>query len=125
MADDGPRLRWPRRVRLLKRSEFQNVYSAGTKHSSPFFQAFLLRTGTGETRVGFTAPRALGSAVRRNRIKRRLREALRLHLPEAGRGWHIVVNARRAALDAPFERVEQEVCRLLRATGGKPGKEQA
>lgn len=100
---------------MLRRSEFEKVYEAGRRHNSPFFAAFALKTGARWTRVGFTAPRSVGKSVRRNRIKRRLREAVRKHLAEAGAGWDLVFNVRRAALDAEFSRLEGDVSGLFGA----------
>lgn len=62
------------------------------------------RGDEGAPRFGFTVTRkTAGRAVDRNRIKRRLREAVRHHaLPEARAGTDYVLVARRAALDAPF-----------------------
>jgi len=113
----GPR-NWPREARLLKRKEFEKVYSAGRRYSSPYFTAFLLPTGAFVSRIGLTVPRALGKAARRNRIKRRMREAVRLHLPEAAPGWDIVVNPRRSVLDAEFTRLVEEVVRLFASLRG-------
>jgi ribonuclease P protein component len=64
-------------------------------------------------RIGLTAPRALGKAVKRNRIKRRMREALRLDLPSIGSQWDIVVNPRRPVLDAAFAELRGEVRKLI------------
>jgi ribonuclease P protein component len=60
--------------------------------------------------LGLTLPRAVGGAVVRNRIKRRLREAFRLHRAGLGPQWDIVLNPRRAAERAPFP----ELVRALR-----------
>jgi len=69
-------------------------------------------------RIGFTTPRALGKAVARNRIRRRVREAVRLHLAQLSPEWSIVFNPRRKAMDAPFPELEREVERLfLRCSG--------
>jgi ribonuclease P protein component len=69
-------------------------------------------------RIGFTVPRALGKAVVRNRIRRRVREAVRLHLERLGPQWSIVINPRRKALDAPMPDICREVERLfLRCNG--------
>jgi ribonuclease P protein component len=69
-------------------------------------------------RIGFTVPRALGPATVRNRIKRRLREAVRFSLDRLNPQWSIVINPRRKALDAPFPDLQSEVDRLfLRCNG--------
>lgn len=113
----GSRRPWAREFRLLKRSEFEKVYSEGRRYSTAYFTAFLYKTGSEASRVGFTAPRALGNAVRRNRIRRRMREAVRLHYPEIGAGWDLVFNPRRAVVDARFEALEAEVMKLFRSAG--------
>lgn len=53
----------------------------------------------------------------RNRLKRRIREAVRLALARIGPQWAIVVNPRRAALEAPWEGLRQEVERLVLRCG--------
>ena len=110
---------FPKSARILRSKDFRRVYDNGAKFSGPLFAAFCLRNNEdGRFRVGFTCPRALGGAVIRNRIKRRMREAVRarLHLedrPLTGAGWEIVINPRLRALTAPFPQVEREIERLL------------
>src|SRR5437588_8989332 len=60
-------------------------------------------------RIGFTVGRALGGAVQRNRMKRRLREAVRLSLPANTPGADVVINPKRGLLTADFEAVVNEV----------------
>ena len=72
------------------------------------------RPASGGPRVGFTVPRAFGKAVKRNRARRRIRELLRLRLPEIDGRWDIVINPRRPVLDASPEVLQVEVSRLVR-----------
>lgn len=64
--------------------------------------------------MGLTAPRALGNAVARNRIKRRMREAIRLELPHFGLPVDYVFHPRRQVLDVPLPQLRREVERLMR-----------
>jgi len=99
---------------LLRSSDFRRVYEHGAKFSGPLFTAFLLKKADADgSRVGFTLPRALGKAVRRNRIRRRLREAVRLELARLAPEWDIVINPRRGLLDASWDNIRREVERLM------------
>jgi len=105
---------FPKRARLLRSKDFRRVYDNGAKFSGPLFSAFCLRNnGEQGVRVGFTCPRALGGAVIRNRIKRRVREAVRARLELAGAGWEIVINPRLRAKTAPFAQIEREIEKLF------------
>jgi ribonuclease P protein component len=106
---------FPKSARILRSKDFRRVYDHGAKFSGPLFSAFCLRNNQEEgMRIGFTCPRALGRAVIRNRIKRRVREAVRARLGLAGAGWEIVINPRLRALTAPFSQIEAEIERLFK-----------
>ena len=68
----------------------------------------------GPTRVGVTASRKLGGAVRRNRVKRLVREAFRRHKLLFPRGFDLVFVAKKNAVDAEYEQVVREMERLCR-----------
>src|SRR5436853_3967970 len=83
---------FPKSVRILRSKDFRRVYEHGTRYSGTYFAAFYARrvdaarpgaegpVGVSGPRIGFTLPRSLGGAVVRNRIKRRVREAVRQRL---------------------------------------------
>jgi ribonuclease P protein component len=95
------------------------VYDQGSRHSGPLFAAFCVREEQPDgPRIGFTVPRAIGKAVVRNRIRRRVREAIRGQLHRLNPQWSIVINPRRKAFDAPLADLQREVERLfLRCNG--------
>lgn len=104
----------------MRSTDFRRVYDTGSRFSTPFFAAFCVREQQPSgPRIGFTTPRALGKAVVRNRIRRRVREAVRLHLELLSPEWSIVFNPRRNAMEAPFPDLEREVERLFRRCSGR------
>jgi len=110
---------FPKRVRLLRSKDFRRVYDQGSRFSSSLFAAFCVREPEANgPHIGFTVPRALGKAVVRNRIKRRVREAVRFHLDRLSPQWSIVINPRNKALKAPVAELQREIERLfLRCNG--------
>jgi ribonuclease P protein component len=109
--------RYPKTARVLRTAEFRNIYDNGVRLSTPLFAAFCLsRPGAqpaAGARLGLTVPRAVGKAVQRNRIKRRLREAFRLHRARFGGSWDIVLNPRRAVLGATFAEIERALEKVI------------
>jgi ribonuclease P protein component len=111
---------FPKSARILRTSDFRKAYNQGSRIAGPYFAAFCLRIPRGEKegpRLGFTVPRAFGKAVMRNRVKRRLREALRVRMHDIQPHWDIVINPRRAALEAPIQELRREVDRLVTQCG--------
>ena len=95
------------------------MYDTGTRHAGPFFAAFCVREAeAGGPHIGFTVPRALGNSVVRNRIRRRVREAVRAQLDRLNPQWSIVINPRRKAFDAPMPEILREVERLFQRCNG-------
>ena len=112
---------FPREARLVGRGEFDAVYRAGRRHSSSHFTVFLRANELPESRFGVSIKKALGGAVVRNRIRRRLREIVRCHRSEIPLGWDIVIHPKSAVDKAPFAELTAELLRLL-ATAGQARK---
>jgi ribonuclease P protein component len=127
------RATFPRAARLLKHSDFERVYKQGRRHFSAHLTVFYLRQAEGALlgadlpkkgpRVGFTVGRVLGGAVERNRIKRRLREAVRQRravLQGAGVcSVDVVINPKKSVLTEKFSAVLEEVGRALEVIAKK------
>ena len=106
---------FPKSVRILRSKDFRRVYDHGTRYAGPYFTAFYVRLPESAEgpKIGFTTPRGLGGSVVRNRIKRRVREAVRLRLDRLNPQWEIVFNPRRLAMDSPFIELTREVEKLF------------
>ena len=126
----GSPLRFSRQSRLRKHADFEKVYRSGRRLFSAHLTVFFLRRdsdpgplpqqtktgfagGPGPARVGFAVARAMGTAVERNRIRRRLREAVRLDLGAAGNDVDVVVHPKKSALTVQFAELCQEVARAF------------
>ena len=126
---------------MLKSADYEAVYGARQRRSSPQFAVFFrsqtvfaARRASGvsfdeglgaavattsapgsarPSRFGISVKKALGNAVVRNRIRRRIREILRRNRTEIPSGWDIVIHPRKSVAEAPFASLELELVRLL------------
>ena len=102
---------------LTRPQDFRALQERGTIRSHPLLSARVLRTDLASTRFGLATSRALGSAVVRNRARRRLREAIRSLLPSMRPGWDVLVIARPAIVGAEHLAIREALGRLLRRAG--------
>ncbi len=119
--------------RLRKHPDYQRVYKTSRKQwarqiayfsvlREPGSQA-AVRSETGGPRIGLTVPKALGKAVDRNRIKRRLRELVRAALPLLGSlPVDVVLHPKRAVLDAEFAVLEREIAMIFKSVRSRQEK---
>ncbi len=97
----------------MRRSQYDAVYREGRRRTSREFTVFLRPNGLEISRFGWSIKKALGNAVRRNRIRRRLREILRLHRQEIAPGWDVVIHPRSSAATAEFSALAQELLKAM------------
>lgn len=107
--------------RLVKRQDFLAAAQARSFAAKGVVVQMRDRKDSKPARLGFTVTKRLGGAVTRNRIKRRLREAARLTLPELAEPGHdYVLIGRASGLDRPFSSLQNDIRTALKRlqTGG-------
>jgi ribonuclease P protein component len=102
---------------LSSPQDFEALMERGRIRSHPLLATRVLRTDLGTTRLGLSTSRALGSAVVRNRVRRRLREAIRGMASDLRPGWDVLVIARPGLVTADHRSMVEALTRLLRRGG--------
>jgi ribonuclease P protein component len=107
---------FPAPARLRKRAEFVAVRRGEKRRGRLFLLEVLNRDDEAAPRVGYTVTKKVGNAVVRNRVRRRLKEAVRVHAArEMAPGHDYVIVGREEVLAAPFDRLGAELTRRVRA----------
>jgi ribonuclease P protein component len=102
-----------RKYRLRRQSDFQRVRCHGKSYASPIMVLAFLRNESSYSRYGFVVNKRLGKAVQRNRIKRRMREAVRLRMIRVKPGYDLVLIARKHINQATYSEISGSLDRLL------------
>jgi len=114
---DAGKTEFPSPLRLRKRAEFLAVRRGEKRRGRLFLLEVLDRGNNDAPRVGFTVTKKVGNAVVRNRIRRRLKEAVRVHAAgDMMPGKDYVIVGREDVLTAPFEQLAAEISRRIRGT---------
>ena len=92
---------------LKKNSDFRRLYAKGKSTATPYLVLYCRKNRLGHNRVGYTVSTKLGHAVVRNRVRRRLREIVRLNREAVRPGYDLVLVARSRAVDAEYRKLEQ------------------
>jgi len=104
-----------KKFRLSKTSDFQRVRKNGNSYSNPLVVLIAQENGSTHTKIAVSASRSVGNAVQRNRVKRKIREAMRTFLTQITPGWDIVILSRQrmtsASLDETKEALDHVLCR--------------
>ncbi len=116
MREERARFVWPRVQRVQRRADFVLCYEANQRFFSKHFVVFVRKQEEDGWRAGFTVSRKMGNAVRRNKIKRVLREFFRLHGQNLPKGLDIVVVPKKNLLGVPisFALIYTELSPLLK-----------
>ncbi|HEY4775411.1 MAG TPA: ribonuclease P protein component [Xanthobacteraceae bacterium] len=103
----------PRWERLRRRADFLAIAAGAKVHVAGFVLQTRDRGDRAPPRLGYTVSKKVGSAVERNRVRRRLREVVKVSAARLREGHDYVLVGRRAALDLPFERLAQDLTGAL------------
>ena len=105
-------------LRLRRRKDFDAVFRIGRAWHNELLVLRSIPNTLVHNRYGFITSKRVGKAVVRNRVRRRLKESVRL-LP-ANPGWDVVVSAKAKAAEASFQELNRAVVELLERAGVLP-----
>jgi ribonuclease P protein component len=115
-----------RKLRLRKREDFAKVYRQGRSFANSQFVVYWRKqTNPGHFRLGVSASGKLGGAVVRNRVRRRVKEIVRLNASKLKDQYDLILIVRKPALDMTYREMESSVLHVLRKAGLLIGTEPA
>ena len=101
-------------VSLKQNHEFRRLYNKGKSAVSPYFAVYCRQTRRPYSRLGITTGVKLGKAVKRNFVRRRIRELYRTNEQRLRPGYDIVIVARTRAIFARYSDLESSFLRLMK-----------
>ena len=104
---------YSKNYRLKKKYQFAYCYRAGRSAAGKYMVVYAASSKNKCVKLGVSVSKKVGGAVMRNRIKRRISEALRLAIVNLQRNYNIVVVARAAASTATYQELTDELYKLL------------
>lgn len=106
--------------RLKKKSDFGKTYKYGKSVVNSYLVMYVLirsMNNEGCPRVGFSVSKKIGNAVKRNKIKRRMREAVKAYLPLVNKEVDIIFIARKKITRITFKDIEKNMVNLFKKSG--------
>jgi ribonuclease P protein component len=105
------------RYTLKKNSDFRRLYAKGKSAATPYLVLYCRKNRLDHNRAGYTVSTKLGHAVVRNRVRRRLREIVRLNAGAVRPGFDLVLVARSRAVGAEYKKLEQSYLSCCKKLG--------
>jgi len=102
-------LLFPKNERLLNRKDFVNLNRLGKRYRTEHFTVIFKENGLGISRLGITVSKKIGKAVKRNKVKRLLREFFRLNKKRFPKGFDVIVVANKGADGLIFWKIQEEL----------------
>jgi ribonuclease P protein component len=100
--------------RLKKSKEFGYVYKRGKSYADRFLIMYIVPNNSQSNKVGFSVSKKVGNSVKRNKIKRRLREIFRLNNNDIKKGYNLVFIPRAQISKAEYKDIENSMINLFK-----------
>ncbi len=104
-------------ISLKENHLFRRLYRRGASSANRFLVVYCLKNKLRKNRLGLTVSVKLGKAVRRNRIKRLIREAYRINENNIKKGFDVVIVARGRSVSASFTEIEYSLLKAVKELG--------
>jgi len=104
---------FPKGLKILNRADYVNANRSGKRIHSRHFTVILRQNGLGITRLGVIVSKKTGNAVKRNRVKRLIRELFRLNKSRFPQGYDIVFAAKKGASYLDLRKIEEEIGEII------------
>lgn len=102
------------KYKIRKGWEYRFIYRNGRRKANRYFVLYYIKNDLGYSRFGISVNRKLGGAVKRNRIKRIIREIVRLHEDVRGLGMNMIIVAREGMTGADFKEANEVFGHLIK-----------
>ncbi|MDB9822249.1 ribonuclease P protein component [Deltaproteobacteria bacterium] len=104
---------FPKNERLLNRKDFVNLNRLGKRYRTKHFTVIFKENGLGISRLGITVSKKIGNAVKRNRVKRYIREFFRANKKKFPNDFDVVIIANKGANDLIFCKIKEELGEII------------
>lgn len=99
--------------RLRKSKEFDRVYKHGKNYWNRQLTIYVYKNNTETTRVGYTITKKIGNAVTRNKVRRRMKEIVRLNFENIDSGYDIIFIPKKNVVDLPYDKLEKSMIHVM------------
>lgn len=100
-------------IKLRKNREFQVIYRRGKNFWNKDFTIFIRVTNKKRVKFGISITKKFGKANKRNLIKRRVKEIIRLNIESLGLGYEMVILPKKSTLDLSYTELEKSLLKLM------------
>lgn len=106
-----------KKYRLRKNEDFKRVYKEGKNYYNKYLVMYLRKNELGYSRIGYTITKKIGNSVKRNKIKRRLKEIMRENFDNIDGEYDIILIPKKNSANIDFKTLKSAVIHILKLSG--------